>query len=81
MAGKERSGFGQAEAGLFAGNTWFVDDTAGPDETARGKLSWLLGKTGATPVFVGSDLHDELVAELSHLPQLIATILGAPDQS
>jgi len=77
MAGKERSGFGQAEAGLFAGKSWFVDDTAGLDDAMRSKLTWLLGKTKATPVFVGSELHDELVAELSHLPQLIATILGA----
>jgi prephenate dehydrogenase len=77
MAGREAAGFANAEHGIFRGRTWFVDDSVALSEGNRRRLEWLLAKTGAVQVRISSDLHDDLIAELSHLPQLVSTILGA----
>jgi prephenate dehydrogenase len=36
----------------------------------------MFNKLGATPTYISNQLHDQLMSELSHLPQLISTILG-----
>ncbi len=77
MAGKEKAGFTNSETGIFKNHTWFVDELANLSQTGRAKRDWLLKKTGSSPVYISSSLHDELVSEISHLPQLISTILGA----
>ncbi len=77
MAGKEKAGFENAEPGIFRNRCWFYDDSLPLDGANRARRDWLFKKTGATPVCVDSALHDELVAEISHLPQLLSSILGA----
>ncbi len=77
MAGKEKAGFANAETGLFKGRCWFFDDSQAVEPAIRLKRDWLVAKTGADPVFIESRLHDELVAEISHLPQLLSSVLGA----
>ena len=77
MAGKETAGFDNAEHDIFRGHTWFVDDTVQLSSANQDRLIWLLNKTGAVPAYISSALHDDLIAEISHLPQLISTVLGA----
>ena len=77
MAGKEQAGFANAERGIFRNRTWFIEEETTLSRRNRSRLDWLLRRTGAQPVYVTSRLHDDLVAELSHLPQLLSTVLGA----
>jgi prephenate dehydrogenase len=79
MAGKEKRGVAEAEAGLFVGRTYVLTPTRETDlETACAKdfLEWI-GRIGAVPVVMGPDQHDLIVSFTSHLPQLAATALAA----
>jgi len=77
MSGKEKKGFENSEAAIFQGYTWFVDDEVKLTENNKKRFDWLINKTKSLPVYISSSLHDQLVSEISHLPQLISTILGA----
>jgi prephenate dehydrogenase len=79
MAGKEKRGVAEAEAGLFIGRTYVLTPTRENDlETPRGKdfREWI-ERIGAVPVVMGPDQHDLIVSFTSHLPQLAATALAA----
>lgn len=79
MAGKEKRGVAQAEAGLFAGRTYVLTPTRETDlETPRAKnfLQWIK-RIGAVPVVMGPDQHDLIVSFTSHLPQMASTALAA----
>jgi prephenate dehydrogenase len=71
MAGLERTGFGAADPGLFAGRPWIVTDPVrgGDVEAVRRLAGWC----GARVVRMAAAEHDELVAGVSHLP-LIASV-------
>ncbi len=79
MAGKERSGIAEAEAGLFRDRPWALCPSApellGDDRVAE-FLRWL-DAIGARPVTIGAEDHDRTVAFTSHLPQLLSTALAA----
>ncbi|MFH2050484.1 MAG: prephenate dehydrogenase/arogenate dehydrogenase family protein [bacterium] len=77
MSGKEKKGFENSDADIFKGHAWFVDDEVKLTENNKKRFDWLIKKTKSLPVYVSSPLHDQLVSEISHLPQLISTILGA----
>ncbi|MFQ5453350.1 MAG: prephenate dehydrogenase [Candidatus Zixiibacteriota bacterium] len=77
MAGREKKGFENAAAGLFKEHAWYLDEDVKMTSGNKSKLLWMIKKLKAKPVFISSQLHDELVSELSHLPQLISTILGS----
>ncbi len=77
MSGKERKGFGSSESNIFKDHAWFFDDSNQLTEKNKKRLDWLISKTGSIRVLLDSELHDELVSEISHLPQMISTLLGA----
>ena len=75
VAGGERSGVAHARAGLFDGCTWFLTPT---EETRPGLLQRIHGmvvSVGAVPVAVDADVHDNLMALVSHLPHVMASAL------
>ena len=76
MAGRERAGFENSAAGLFVDHVWYLDDETKLSRANRSRLDWMISRSKATPVLIGSADHDLLVSEISHLPQLISTILG-----
>lgn len=76
MAGREKAGFENAAENLFKDHAWYVSEDIPLSEITEKKLDWLIKKVKAMRVNVTSGLHDELVSEISHLPQLISTILG-----
>ena len=76
MAGSELSGFEAGHASLF-------DDAAWPvvvaDDTDARTLMLTIGvirELGAWPIPVSESAHDRAVAEISHLPHLLAGALG-----
>ena len=76
MAGRERSGAGAADSDLFAGRPWVV---VGQDSDPEAELAIrnLAVDVGATPVRMGASEHDAAVAAVSHMPQLIASLVAA----
>jgi prephenate dehydrogenase len=76
MAGRERAGFQNSASGLFVDHVWYLDGEVKLSEANCSRLDWMISRLRATPVFIGSADHDLLVSEISHLPQLISTILG-----
>jgi prephenate dehydrogenase len=77
MAGKESSGFAAADPGLFDGCAWVLclepQTTGLPDWLT---LAELVTSLGARVVPVTAAEHDTAVAEVSHLPHLLAAALA-----
>lgn len=77
MAGSAKTGWEHATAELFQRRTCFV--TPLPDTASRAveKVVAFWQELGAEVVTVTPDQHDEIVAHISHLPQVIASSLCA----
>ncbi|WP_372594570.1 prephenate dehydrogenase, partial [Actinotalea sp.] len=77
MAGSERSGPTAARPDLFVGRPWVI--TAGPHSTPRAvaAVRALAVDAGATPVELDTARHDAAVALVSHLPQVVASLVAA----
>lgn len=75
MAGSERSGPEAADAALFQGAAWVLTPTERTDDEALRRASAFVAGCGARALVLGPERHDELVAIVSHLPQLVASAL------
>jgi len=75
MAGSEQDGVDGADATLFVGATWTLTPTANTDERAYTLVLRIVRELGADVVSVEPEHHDELVAMVSHVPQLAASTL------
>lgn len=82
MAGKERGGAALADPALYRGAVWlFTGDPAWKCSSASAQLieewrTWVVA-IGAKTIDLNAERHDELVAWVSHLPQLVSTGLSA----
>ncbi len=77
MAGRERGGAISARADIFVGRPWVV---CRDGETSAHDLSLVEGLAldlGATLIEMTPEEHDESVALMSHVPQLVASLLAA----
>ena len=77
MAGSEKTGWQHGTATLFEHRTCFVTPTPESDASATATVAAFWRSLGAEVVTVGADQHDEIVAHISHLPQVIASSLCA----
>jgi len=77
VAGRETTGPAGADAGLFQGRPWAICPPAGADREAVDALVTLVRATGAVPVELSARAHDDLLALVSHVPQLVASALAA----
>lgn len=75
MAGRESFGPSAASPALFRGASWVIVDGAPVEATAR--VVDVIEELGANPVFMSAAAHDEAVAAISHLPQVLAAGLLA----
>lgn len=74
MAGAERPGAAEARADLFVAKPWLlVQGAAAPAEAAR--FEAFVRALGAVPRWIDAESHDRAVAFVSHLPQVLATVL------
>lgn len=86
LAGRERGGAISARADIFVGRPWVV---CRHEETSAADLAMVEGLAldlGATPLEMTPEDHDRAVALVSHVPQLVASVLAgrfvdAPDGS
>lgn len=75
MAGSERSGVEAASTTLFDGAPCVMTPTPKTDPAALDLVERLWRGLGAAVVRLDPDVHDELVAAVSHLPHLAAASL------
>ncbi|MGQ9510862.1 MAG: prephenate dehydrogenase/arogenate dehydrogenase family protein [Thermaceae bacterium] len=76
MAGSERAGVENAHAGLLQNAVWVITPTDHTDEADLKALQHLVEALGAYPILLSPELHDRLVARVSHLPYLLAVALN-----
>jgi prephenate dehydrogenase len=85
MAGSGgEEGIEGADADLFVGAAWVLTPTATTDPVAFTAVRDLIAHTGARIMAIEPQLHDELVAIVSHLPHLAASAvmhLAADDEA
>lgn len=73
MAGKEKSGFVQADGALFRGASYILTPTDGTDDGALACMRKLAGAIGCTRLTVTTpDEHDRMIAFTSQLPHVLA---------
>jgi prephenate dehydrogenase len=76
MAGSERSGPLAGDAGLFTGATWVLTPTERTDDDALAIAGDVARSLGARVLVLRPDEHDHIVGLVSHLPQLVASVLA-----
>jgi prephenate dehydrogenase len=75
IGGAERGGFGFARPDLFRSRPWiFTPATPSSPDTLDRLFEFVRG-LGARPATMEADTHDRLMAYVSHLPQLAASVL------
>jgi len=78
MAGKEMIGLEHAEKDLLEGRNYILTRTKKTDPRALGTLKDLLSGIGAKVNIISPELHDRVVAEISHMPVAVAASLIDP---
>lgn len=76
MAGREIGGAGSARADLFQGRSWILTPTKELDPQSKTLVVDLIQSLGATAVELQAPEHDRAVARVSHLPQIVASLLA-----
>ena len=77
MAGRERHGASAADGDLFAGRPWVLTPEPSTSPAALRTVRDLAVDLGASPVEMTAAEHDGAVALVSHLPQLLSSMLAA----
>jgi len=76
MAGRELDGAEAAQSDLFQGRTWVISPMAQTSSRAIGLAKSLIEKLGAKALEMKAAEHDLAVARVSHLPQIISSLLA-----
>lgn len=76
MTGSERSGPEAASAELFQGAPFFLCPVSSATPEAISMATKVVGAIGANPVRTTAEEHDRVVARVSHLPQIVSTLLA-----
>lgn len=75
FAGAARAGIEHAAPELFQRRPWFLTPDPATDPAAVERLAGFVRAVGAEPRMLDADAHDRLLAALSHLPQVAASVL------
>lgn len=77
MAGRERGGAIAGRADLFVGRPWVIAAHQSSARSSVSKVESLALELGAAPVSATPAQHDRAVALVSHVPQLVSSLLAA----
>lgn len=77
MAGRERSGAAAADPDLFASRPWVIAPHEDSSSAAELAVRTLAVDVGGIPVRMAADEHDEAVAVVSHVPQVVASLTAS----
>jgi prephenate dehydrogenase len=75
LAGAEASGVEHARPELFEGATWYLTPTERTSGVLYERLYRTVTALGARPAAIPADVHDRLMATVSHLPHVLANVL------
>jgi prephenate dehydrogenase len=75
MAGSEKTGWENGHVDLFRGRVCFITPLPATDPAALEGVARFWTALEAEVTSVDPDAHDEIVAHISHLPQVLATTL------
>jgi prephenate dehydrogenase len=77
MAGRERGGAISGRADLFVGRPWVISANPESNPQAVSAIEDLAIDLGSAPLRVSAHEHDRAVALVSHVPQLVSSLLAA----
>ncbi|MBP2436084.1 prephenate dehydrogenase [Microbacterium amylolyticum] len=77
MAGRERGGAISARADIFTGRPWVICRDGETPAAALALIEDLALDLGAVPIEMTPEEHDRSVALVSHVPQVVASLLAA----
>ncbi|OIJ90820.1 prephenate dehydrogenase [Streptomyces sp. MUSC 14] len=77
MSGREKSGPLAATADLFEGRPWVLTPTRDTDTEVLNLALELVSHCRAVPVVMDAVAHDRAVALVSHMPQLVSSMVAA----
>jgi len=75
LAGAETAGVEHARADLFTGATWYLTPQPDTESALYERLHRTLAGFGAQPAAIDADVHDRVMAGVSHLPHVLANVL------
>ncbi len=76
MAGRERSGAIAADADLFIGRPWVIVPSSVSEESAVEAVRAFALDMGGLPIQMQARAHDRAVALVSHMPQLMSSLVA-----
>ena len=76
MAGRELDGAEAAQSDLFVGKSWVITPTGQCDSESVDRARRLIESLGAKVISMDAKDHDAAVAAVSHLPQIISSLLA-----
>lgn len=77
MAGRERGGAIAGRSDLFVGRPWVITANESVPDSAVELVADLAARVDAAVIKISSDDHDRAVALVSHVPQVISSLLAA----
>jgi prephenate dehydrogenase len=77
LAGAETAGVANARPELFEGARWYLTPTERSSGVLYDRLQRTLSGLGARPQAIEAEVHDRLMATVSHLPHVVANALVA----
>ncbi len=75
MAGSEQDGLAGASPDLFNGATWVLTPREDTEALIFGRVRSVVRSLGAEVLTMRADVHDRMVAQISHVPHLTAAAL------
>lgn len=75
LAGLESAGVEHARADLFEGATWYLTPSSNSSGVIYDRLYRTVTQLGAAPQAIDAEVHDRLMATVSHLPHVLANVL------
>lgn len=75
MAGAEQSGVEKANTDLYKNRPYVLIPSSNVPESATDRLEYAIKCLGARTIRLDAAIHDEIVAAISHVPQLAAVAL------
>jgi prephenate dehydrogenase len=76
LAGAETAGVDNARADLFEGARWYLTPTERTGGILYDRLQRTIAGLGARPQAIDAEVHDRMMATVSHLPHVIANALA-----
>lgn len=76
ISGREVNGPAAARADLFLNRAWLISPLTETSEEAVEKVESLIRELGSTPYRVDCEEHDHLLSIISHLPQVLSTVMA-----